>query len=580
MPSDNLAIAWKDAFNVAPVSERLLRLDVKRLRRGVFVTELDRPWQDTPFLIQGFLVDSDIELKTLQRYCRYVFVDLDRSDPKVAVIVGAAGQIVTGVARTETPEIGAFPHEPGVQFVRGKSVPLHPVAGDAPDEPRDEEAATDTVEAETTASAPIVASPPTPGAGRVYRVRADVSISRETRQRFRSLMRAAAPATAPREDDNSLAQRALARMRGLFGSASETDARGDDEAAARAVPAEVSRLLAPGTRTRFYQDHHDAAAELARAREVFAHADGTLSSLAGDIRACRAPRLDLVSDAVERMVDSICDNPDALLWVVQMREENALAYQQGVRVALCLVTFGRQLGLPKAQLNTLGMIGMLADVGKARLPRALLDKPGMLNPAEYSIVKEHVRLGLEALSIGKPLARDLELGIAQHHERLDGSGYPKGLKGDEITLFGRMAAIADCFAALSAPRAYANPLAAQDALMSMYQWADTSFQGVLVEQFVQAIGVFPVGSLIELSSGEIAVVVAHNRLHRLEPKVLLLTWPDKRALPTPIEIDLLHQTPVAGAKPLRVMRGLPSGAYGLKLRDYYAESSGVPKSSH
>jgi HD-GYP domain-containing protein (c-di-GMP phosphodiesterase class II) len=549
MRSDSISDNWKDAINVAPVDDRYrLRLDVGRLRRGLFVAELDRPWLDTPFLIHGFLVDSDIELKTLQRYCRHVFVDTDRSDP------ATIGKIL---------ERMAIAPEPSAQVV-GHAQPVH---GDA---------LAETTEPDTlTLSQPPAAcadlSRP-PAARRAYKVRADVQISRETRERFRSLVRDGAP-SRPGAESETLARRALARVRGLFGSG---NARGGDvDAGRRALPPEVTKLLAPGTRAAFYADRHDPATELPRARRVFEQCDGALRAVIADIRAGRVPKLAPVGDAVAKMIDSVCDNPDALLWVAQMREEHGEAYQPGVRVALYLVTFGRQLGLPRASLAELGMIGILADVGKVRLPRALLEKPGMLNPAEYSIIKEHVRLGLEALSPTGALGKPVERGIAEHHERLDGSGYPKGLSGDEISLFGRMAAIADCFAALSAPRAYANPLAAQDALMNLYQWADTSFQGVLVEQFVQAIGVFPVGSLIELSSGEVAVVVAHNRAHHLEPRVLLLTWPDKRGLPTPVEIDLAQRPQIASGKPLRAMRGLPSSAYGLKLRDYYADGSSL-----
>ena len=279
------------------------------------------------------------------------------------------------------------------------------------------------------------------------------------------------------------------------------------------------------------------------------------------------------------MVSSMVDNPDALLWVGRLREEDVSTYNHGVKVALYLIALGRQLGFPKRELGQLGMIGMLADVGKIRLPRALLDKPGMLTSAEYGMIKEHVRLGLDALREAGGLPDEVELGIAQHHERLDGSGYPKGLKGNDISIYGRMAAIADSFAALITPRAYANPSAPQDALMNLYEWAGSSFHEPLVEQFVQAVGVFPVGSLVELSSGEIAIVVAHNRVRRLEPRVLVLTWPDKAPLAEPIERDLLAAQRSGNGR-LRIIRGLPSGAYGLKLRDFYlsgiARANGLP----
>ncbi len=585
MPVESIATRWKDDPSPS-ASHRRFRVDVERLRSGMFVAELDRPWLDTPFLIQGFMIDSDIELSTLQRYCKHVYVDLDRSVPEVARTIRSAGPFVDAASSHNGLDSRSF----------ARAEPSAPVAPSRSDtafvgEPDDEskpaevrasrgsasEAAADAEDSENTAKPDEADSARSAHPSRrAYRIRADVQISRETRDRFRRLVRGVA-VSADEPAAESLAQRALARLRGMLGRKDES---GDPVAASPAaapqpqLQAEIAQMLPPGTRPTLYVDREDFAAELPRARSALARGEEVLTAVASDIRNGKDVPIEAIEEAVDQMVESMVDNPDALLWVAQMREEHQQTYQHGVRVALYLMTLGRQLGFPRDLLGRLGMIGMLADVGKTKLPRALLEKPGMLNPAEYSIVKEHVRLGLEALSQGQSMPAEVELGIAQHHERLDGSGYPKGLKGDEISIYGRMSGIADSFAALCTPRAYANPLAPQDALMNLYQWADTSFHGPLVEQFVQAIGVFPVGSLVELSSGEIAVVVAHNRVRRLEPRVLLLTWPDKRPLPAPIEVDLLHQARDATTKALRVVRGLPSGAYGLKLRDYYAD--GLP----
>ncbi|MEZ5728792.1 MAG: HD-GYP domain-containing protein [Burkholderiaceae bacterium] len=239
--------------------------------------------------------------------------------------------------------------------------------------------------------------------------------------------------------------------------------------------------------------------------------------------------MERLSGAVDDMVRSMLDNPDADV-VARLRDADESTYAHAVKVALYMVALGRHLGLPKEELAKLGMVGILADVGKTRVPRALLEKPGMLTDDEYAIVKEHVRLGIEALRESFEPDPEVEAGIAQHHERLDGSGYPRGLKGDEIGLFGRIAAIADSFAAMITPRSYANPTAAQDALMNLFEWAGSSFHEPFAEQFVQAVGIFPTGSFVELSTGEVAIVLAHNRVRRLEPKVLVLTWPDKRPL--------------------------------------------------
>ena len=281
---------------------------------------------------------------------------------------------------------------------------------------------------------------------------------------------------------------------------------------------------------------------------------------------------------VDDMVASMIDNPDAMLWVGRLREEDIDAYNHSIKVTIHLIALGRHLGFPAAELSHLGLIGMLADVGKLKLPRSVLDKPGALTPAEFGRVKEHVTLGLEALRAAGDLPPTVEIGIAQHHERMDGSGYPAGLSGHEISLYGRMAGIADSFAALTSARVYANALSPQEALLALYETAGTGLHEALVEQFVQAVGVFPVGSLVELSTGEVAIVVSHNRVRRLEPRVLVLTAPDRTPLAQPRDLDLLGRGRDDGPR-VRIVRGLPAGAFGLKAREYYvagAQRAGTP----
>ncbi len=588
-------------------SQKRFKLPVAGLRIGVFVAELDRPWLDTPFLIQGFLVDSEIELSTLRKYCQYVLVDLELSTTEVAEALrrhpmadgdGDAAFEDTVAKEDEATAPGmsgpasldrrdASADRPMARALReNREAPQderNGRRGDGSDKaaPEEHDALDDDTRGGHAGTSPDTGtgsdarkSTPAPRAPqRTYRIRSDVRISSDTRDRFRQLVRGL-PLDATDDDEPSLAQRALSGLRSLLGGRS-ADGHGAAEQPGGKPRGSIpdSELPgcpgAPGWKT--YVDRVSVGDELPRARQAMARSEETLASVVADIRGGRIPQTGQVNEVVDHMVDSMIDNPDALLWVAQLREEHLQTYQHGVRVALYMIAMGRQLGFPRELLGNLGMIGMLADVGKIKLPRALLEKPGMLNPAEYSIIKEHVRLGLESLAQGGNFPAEVELGIAQHHERLDGSGYPKGMKGNEISIYGRMAAIADSFSALITPRPYANPLAPQDALMSLYQWAGSSFHGPLVEQFVQGVGVFPVGSMVELSSGEVAVVLAQNRVRRLEPRVLLLTAPDKRPLPAPVEKNLLNQACEDASTPLRIVRGLPSGAYGLKLRDYYAD---------
>jgi HD-GYP domain-containing protein (c-di-GMP phosphodiesterase class II) len=543
-------------------ANRRYQISVGDLQLGMFIAELDRPWLDTPFLLQGFLADSQVELDTLRKFCSYVYVDLELSAPEVADTIRRAE------VRDDTaaPAHAAPAHSPSFRQALAA----------APTEETEGTPASATARPNARIERRHAAS------NRAYKTRSDVKISTDTRQRFRALVRAtssSAPVAATESASTGVIGRAVGWFKARIGPEPKRrriDVAQHDQASRDAIKPQ----LPPDIELTRYTEVRPVEQEMPRARSSFTHSEDVLKAVVADVKVGKIPQVAEVASAVDDMVASMIDNPDALLWVSRLREEDVNTYNHGVKVALYLIALGRQLGFPKKELANLGMIGMLADVGKIKLPRALLDKPGMLAPSEYSLIKEHVRLGLDALREAGTLPPEVELGIAQHHERLDGSGYPKGLKGNDISVYGRMAAISDSFAALITPRAYANPLPAQDALMNLYEWAGTSFHEPLVEQFVQAVGVFPVGSLVELSSGEVAIVVAHNRVRRLEPRVLVLTWPDKSPLSTPTECDLLMQGKASGAERLRIIRGLASGAYGLKLRDYYmtevAKANGLP----
>jgi HD-GYP domain-containing protein (c-di-GMP phosphodiesterase class II) len=240
-----------------------------------------------------------------------------------------------------------------------------------------------------------------------------------------------------------------------------------------------------------------------------------LDKLVADIRIGQSFEVERVEEIVDDMVESIVRNPQALMWVAKLREQDITAYGHGLQVSVYITSFGRHLGFPKQQLSQLAQIGLLLDIGKIRLPRELLDKQGRLTDEEFETAKTHVQHGLAILNETPGFDQAILTGIEQHHERMNGSGYPKGLVGDEIGIFGRMAGIVDCFAALTNHRPYAAAVSSYEALRNITAWGGDFFHEPLVQQFVSSVGVFPVGSLIELSTGEVAVVVEHSKVRRL-----------------------------------------------------------------
>ena len=553
-------------------ANRRYRIAVQDLRLNMFVVELDRPWLDTPFLLQGFLIDDQVELDTLARYCNYVYVDLELSSPSVAMDIRVADANFGRLSETR-PMPNAIAHElptSPTTIIHAHSAPnsVPAPAAPAPLEPpmrrsKSASAAKKPLEYEEPRTRILGAAAPRPP--RRYKPRTDASVSRETRQRFRQMVKQTA--NSPKDNDQGMLERMLFWITDHLAQSRELEQH-------RRTIQQIPELKSSGIKLTRYEVRRPMEAELPRARHAFKSGETALNALIEDIRHGNTLDMDAVAGAVDSMVDSVLDNPDAMMWIARLREEDIQVYHHGVRVALYLVALGRHLGFPRQELSYLGQIGMLADVGKTKIPRALLEKPGLLSAAEFGLVKEHVNLSLHILNSGPALPPQVLQGISQHHERIDGSGYPNQLKGDKISIYGKMAAIADSFAALITPRPYAKASAPQDALMNLYEWSGTSFHEPLVEQFVQAIGVFPVGSLVELSSGEVAVVIAHNRVRRLEPRVLVLSEPDKTPLEVPIERDLYQESKDSRGrqkKSLRIVRGLPAGTHGFKLQDYYLD---------
>jgi HD-GYP domain-containing protein (c-di-GMP phosphodiesterase class II) len=370
--------------------------------------------------------------------------------------------------------------------------------------------------------------------------------------------------------------RMVSGFRGLWGRKGESEPR---PAARAPIPMEQAAetpqeyeartsLLPPGVAPQTYANVVSVEEEAPRAREVVAQATDLLEKLVSDIRLGQSFEVDRVEDIVDGMVESIIRNPQALMWVARLREQDIGSYGHGLQVSVYLTSFGRHLGFPKAHLSQLAQVGLLLDIGKIRLPRELLEKQGRLSDDEFDEAKQHVALAVEILTESE-FDPEVIAGIGQHHERMNGSGYPRGLVGDEISVYGRMAGIVDCFAALTNHRPYAAAVSSYEALRSITGWGGDFFHESLVQQFVSSVGVFPVGSLIELSTGEVAIVVEHSKVRRLKPRVLVVTGPDKKPAPYPAMIDLLYDPQTSGEAPVFIKRGLAPGAYGLDLHDFY-----------
>jgi len=434
----------------------LIKINTGNLVVGMYISELDRPWLDTPFLVQGFYIKNQNDIDIISGICDYVLVDSAVTRRKI-----------TSKMDTVSSAIGIDPGR--TEFTVTK----------------------------------INTKLSKPGANR------------------------GATKSTQRNDI----------LNGLF----------------------PDKKLTQYADTATWQDETPAA------KQAISTLHTCLNDLLTRNREDGPLEIAKIKQSVEPMIDSVTRNPDACIWLARMKQEDNYIYEHSLGASIWAVALGRQLGLPKADLHSLAIGGLLFDVGKLRLNKDLLKAKRRLTSKELKIMKKHVEIGVKLLKEGGLMNQDVIDMVSHHHERHNGEGYPQGLVGDQIPVFARIAAIVDVYDAITSDRIYAKAISPSLAIKQLYDWKDIYFQGELIEEFIQAIGIYPAGTLIELSSGEVAVVVAETSSRRLRPQVILLLDRDKQPLDGIDFIDLLEVTQTEDGRPLDIVKSLQPNAYGIDM---------------
>lgn len=209
------------------------------------------------------------------------------------------------------------------------------------------------------------------------------------------------------------------------------------------------------------------------------------------------------------------------------------------------------------------------DIGKIKLPEKLINNPNRFNPTEFKIIKEHVEFSIEIASSIKGISKDVINMISTHHERHNGHGYPNGLSKNEIPIFGKIAGIVDCYDALISNRAFVSAMSPHDAVRKMYEWRDIDFQTELIEQFIQIVGIYPVGTVIELSDGRVGIILAHHRVWRLKPKVMMLLNQNKEPYEKYKVINMYDTETGVDSNPLTITTNVEPHIYGIDPQQFY-----------
>src|SRR5258706_1247241 len=281
--------------------------------------------------------------------------------------------------------------------------------------------------------------------------------------------------------------------------------------------------------------------EIARAKQLIGEAKLTTQKLMHDVKLGKRMEINQVENVVEQMTDSVLHNRDALVSLLRIKNVDEYTYLHSMAVSALCISFAHGLEFDAAQIKQIGIGGLLHYIGKMHVPLEILNKPGPLSEKEFEIMKRHVKAGESTLQQYTNLDQGCTCVTAHHHERLDGTGYPEGLKGDQIGLFGQIAAIVDIYDALSSERCYKKALAPTDALKKLFEWSPSYLNRELVEKFIAHLGIYPIGALVRLESSYIAVVIDHSEKDLLHP-VVRAVFDIKKARPVkPFDIDLASQ---------------------------------------
>lgn len=424
-------------------------IDVELLRIGMYVSELDRPWLETPFLFQGFHIRTDNEIQELQRYCTTVEIDIEQSDASLQAVIS---RITNKAGRSERV----------------------PVAGER----------------------------------------------------------------------LSLWQRFLLLITGKKAIRNRQQIAGE-----------------------YYQDTVSTKDELVIAKNIHSDSLQQLMKVLSSIRqgaTVAMPDLEVVASS---MVDSVLRNSTAMALLARMVEKDEYTSSHSLASSIWALVFGRHLGLDRESLEAVGLGGLLLDVGKTKLPQELLNKTGELTDVERRHIQNHVDFGLEIIREADGVDQRVLDMVATHHERFDGSGYPKGSRGNQIPVFGRIGGIVDSYSAMTSKRPYAPAMSSFDAMREFTALSNKHFQTEMVEQFIQAVGIFPAGTLVELNTGEVGVVLKEHQSTRLQPEIAVILDAEKNAIAEFKVMDLRNKD--GQAPTVWIERGINPGDYDLDPRKYF-----------
>lgn len=302
-------------------------------------------------------------------------------------------------------------------------------------------------------------------------------------------------------------------------------------------PAEWTDLAAP------LDEEVPLGEELRYAEATHREALSVVQDVMRDVRLGKNIESETVGRVVGSMIDSIFRNADALSSLTRLKGYDEYTFVHSVNVGVLCLTLGRSFALSRPEMEKLGIGALLHDAGKIRVSAAILNKPGRLDDREMEEIRRHPLYGLEVLEGAGGIPDEAKRVAYQHHERWNGGGYPRGLRAEEIDLFGRIAAICDVYDAMTSDRVYAKGMPPHEGIRKIHGFAGVHFSEEVVQRFIRCMGIYPVGTFVQLDTGEIGVVTSLNRGKILRPRLTLLFGVRQTRLSEPVPVDLEEKAP-------------------------------------
>lgn len=426
-----------------------VRIPVNELVLGMHVVELDRPWLETDFLIQGFIIQAQDEIESLRRQCVFVYIE--------------------GVEHTldATPEAGT-------------------------------------------------------------------------------------------------------RKQGLLNRLLDPNAK-KQSVAQDGQPPQHQAPAKPTAQTRTtYINKISAGQEMQAARNSYNAAKTVAKNIMADLRIGRMLDMNQARNTVDEVVDSLLRNDDALIWLTKLKNQDEYTAEHSLNVCILSAAFARHLGHSEEEIRKIGLAGLLHDIGKAKIPIEILNKPGPLDDDERAQVRQHPSLGRSLLMTSVTVEHSAIDVAYSHHERVDGTGYPRALQAYQIPYYAKLVAIVDTYDAITSNRTYDTGRASMAALEIIYNSRDSHFDADLTVEFIRCIGVYPPGSIVVLNNGEVGVVIESNQDSKLRPKIVLVKdrdkkWQEKRT------IDLSRGDLNEQGQAYAIAHEVPNKTYDIDIKLFLQE---------